>query len=168
MEINNLQDWLIHTMQDSYSAEKMVLEALPKMEEAASHDDLKQAFKTHRAQTEEHIERLTQALDRFGKNPDDRVKCKGMEGLIEEGKDLLSKKDQIASDVFDAALIEAAQKVEHYEIAAYGSAATYADMLGEDEVARLLKETLSEEENTDEKLTMLAEGGINRAARSGK
>lgn len=166
MEIKDLKGWLVHGLQDLYSAENQVLEALPKMADAASNDELKKAFKEHKKQTQEHVSRLEKALDALGKKPDTSVKCKGMEGLIKEGEELLKKKDKIAQEVLDVALIEAAQKVEHYEIGSYGSAVTYAELLGEEEVAQILEDTLGEEESTDAHLTQLAKDGINKKAMS--
>src|SRR5690554_339168 len=166
MEVHDLRGWLVHSMQDLYSAENMLLEALPKMANAATYGDLKKAFNMHRDQTEKQVERLEEALSALDEKPDKSVKCKGMEGLIKEGEELLKNKGKIPGDVMDAALIEAAQKVEHYEIAGYGSAATYAEMLEEKDVAKKLKQNLGEEQRTDEKLTKLAEGRINKAAMS--
>lgn len=167
MEVHDLRGWLVHSMQDLYSAENMLLEALPKMANAATYGDLKKAFNMHRDQTEKQVERLEEALSALGEKPDKSVKCKGMEGLIKEGEELLKNKGKIPGDVMDAALIEAAQKVEHYEIATYGTIQTYADMLGEREQSRLLQTTLDEESQTNEQLTKLAMT-INRQAQEGR
>jgi ferritin-like metal-binding protein YciE len=167
VEIKDLRGWLVHNLQDLYSAENMVLAALPQMEQAASDQQLKQAFKMHREQTQQQVQRLEEAFEKLGEQPDTSVTCKGMEGLVKEGEEVLKKKAEIPAEVLDAALIESAQKVEHYEIAAYGSAAAYANSLQERRVANLMKETLDEERETDKKLTKLAEDGINRQAKSG-
>lgn len=159
--MQTLKDVLEHQIKDLYSAESQLVKALPKMAEAATSADLRRAFEQHLRQTEQHVQRLKQAADQLGVKPTGE-KCKGMEGLIREGEDLIEKHQK--SEALDAALIAAAQRIEHYEIAGYGSAAQFAETLGEAEVKRLLGDTLEEEEATDEKLTMLAESDINEQA----
>lgn len=153
MKLNNLNDLLEHELQDLYSAESQIIKALPKMAKAASSDALKDGFETHLEESEAQKERLEQAAEKLGIKLGG-VMCKGMEGLLKEGEELLSEKP---SPIVDQALIAAAQRVEHYEIAAYGCAITFAKLLGEDEVVDLLRETINEEEMTDEKLTEIAE-----------
>ena len=162
--LKSLDDLLIHELQDIYHAEGQILKALPKMAKAATNPDLKAAFEEHRAQTEGQVRRLERVFKLLG-HPAKGKKCDGMAGLIEEGKKILEEDADPA--VKDAALIMAAQKVEHYEIAAYGCLCTYAEMLGYDEAHELLGETLDEEETTDERLTALAESVINVDAEEG-
>lgn len=162
MALNNLEDLLVEQLGDIYNAEHQILDALPKMEQGASSTDLKSAFHEHQAQTQRQAQRLEQVFDRLGTKPQEKL-CKGMRGLIEEGDEILAQDAQ--PDVRDAALIGAAQKVEHYEISAYGTARTFAETIGNDDVADMLQETLDEEAATDEKLTRLAEGHINPSAR---
>lgn len=147
-----------HELKDLYSAEQQLLTALPKMSKKASHDALRQGFEAHRRQTEEHIERLDKIFASMSKSPGGE-KCKGMEGLIEEGEKATQEFSD--SDVLDAALIAAAQRVEHYEMAGYGCARTYANQLGLADHAALLQLTLDEEGQTDKKLTKLAEEVVN-------
>ncbi|HEX5175558.1 MAG TPA: ferritin-like domain-containing protein [Chthoniobacteraceae bacterium] len=158
MKLKTLRDLYVHELKDIYSAEKQITKALPKMAKAASHEELTEGFEEHLAQTEQHIERLETILEGLGESTR-AEKCKGMEGLLEEGKKMME--EDAAPEVLDAALIAAAQRVEHYEIAAYGTVRTYAEMLGEDEAVQLLQQTLDEEIETDEKLTELAESAIN-------
>lgn len=163
MELKTLEDLLKDQLKDLYSAENQLVKALPKMAKNASSDELRGGFEEHLEQTRGQVERL----ERIGELLDAPLrgkKCAAMEGLIEEGKELLAEDAEPA--VLDAGLIAAAQKVEHYEIAAYGSARTWAEELGLDEVAQLLQETLDEEKETDEKLTELARAGINREAQT--
>jgi ferritin-like metal-binding protein YciE len=152
--MSDLRETFIEELKDLYDAEKQLTKALPKMSKAAEHEDLKEAFDTHLEETEGHIERLERVFEMFDEQPKGK-KCKAMEGLIAEGKELIEEEEG------DAALICAAQKVEHYEIASYGSLISWARLLGEDEAADTLEETLNEEEQTDEKLTDLAESVIN-------
>jgi ferritin-like metal-binding protein YciE len=161
MSLNSMQDLLISELRDLYSAEKQLIQALPKMAKNASDAALKEAFTSHLEETRGHAERLEQACAELGVKPVGK-KCKGMEGLIEEGNEILTEEAEDA--VRDAALITAAQRVEHYEIAAYGGAITFARLLGEDGVADLLEATLEEEEAADEKLTSIAEDSVNAAA----
>jgi len=161
MKLETLNDLFVDHLQDLYSAESQIVKALPKMERAAQSPELKQAFRTHLEETAGQIKRLEQIAKSLKVEPKGK-KCKGMEGLIEEGQELIEEKPD--PEVLDAGLIAAAQKIEHYEIAGYGTARTYAQLLGHTQVMDLLKETLEEESATDEKLTALAEGGINIAA----
>jgi ferritin-like metal-binding protein YciE len=157
-KLSSLDDLLVHELQDIYNAENQILKALPKMIKAASHPELQAAFEEHLEQTEGQVERLEQAFKLLGQ-PVKSKKCEGMTGLIAEGKKVME--EDAAPSVMDAALIAAAQKVEHYEIASYGCVCTYAEMLGYDQVHDLLGQNLEEEETTDEKLTALAESVIN-------
>jgi ferritin-like metal-binding protein YciE len=161
----HLQDLYVEELRDLYNAEKQLLKALPKMAERASNQELQTAFQMHTDQTERQVERLERIFDDLGTKPTGKH-CKGMEGLIEEGTELLEKKNA-NPDALDAGLIAAAQKVEHYEIAGYGTVRTLAQQLGFSEHARLLQETLDEEGETDKKLTRLAESRINPAAQQG-
>jgi ferritin-like metal-binding protein YciE len=160
-KLASLDDLLVHELQDIYHAEGQILKALPKMTKAANHPDLKDAFEEHRLQTEGQIRRLEQAFKLLGV-PAKGKKCEGMAGLLEEGQKLMA--EDAEPPVMDAALIGAAQKVEHYEIASYGCVCTYAEMLGYDQVHDLLGQNLDEEETTDQKLTALAESVINQEA----
>jgi len=154
MELASLQELFINELKDLYSAENQIIKALPKMVKAASSEELRSAFEEHLQQTKVHVERLEQVLANLDTNPKGK-KCKGMEGLIEEGKELLE--EDASPEVLDAGLISAAQKVEHYEMAGYGCVRTYARLLGDEEAAELLQQTLDEEGETDKKLTQLAE-----------
>jgi ferritin-like metal-binding protein YciE len=157
-DTNPLEELLVDELKDIYSAESQIVRALPKMAKAASSPDLKRAFERHLEETRRQVERL----DQIGNTLDVKLtgkKCKGMEGLIEEGKDLMA--EDFDENAIDAGLIGAAQKVEHYEIAAYGTARTHATLLGYNKIARLLQQTLNEEGATDKKLTQLAESIIN-------
>ena len=158
MELDTLRDLYIDELKDLYSAENQILKALPRMIKAASNPELKQAFETHLRQTEGQVQRLDQIFQELGASPRGK-KCVGMEGLIEEAKELLSEKPD--PDVLDAGLISKAQHVEHYEMAGYGTVRTYARLLGEERQAQLLQQTLDEEGETDKLLTQLAEQGIN-------
>jgi ferritin-like metal-binding protein YciE len=161
MSLNSLESLFIEELRDIYNAEKQILRALPKMAKAAESAELSQAFTKHLKETQGHVQRLEKILREL----DQAVRgkqCKGMMGLLEEGKEKLEEDGEAA--VLDAALIASAQKVEHYEIAAYGCLRTYAQLLGYDQVAKLLEQTLAEEEAADKKLTQLGEGGINEAA----
>jgi ferritin-like metal-binding protein YciE len=153
MAIHNLEDALLEELRDTLSAEKQITRALKQMAKNASNEQLKEAFEEHLSQTEVQIERLEKAFELMDKKPRSKH-CDGMEGLIAEGKKILE--EDAEPEVLDAMMIAAAQKVEHYEIATYGTLCTWAEMLGLDEVAGLLKETLAEEKETDEKLNQLA------------
>ncbi len=161
MPLKTLDDLLLHEMRDLLNAEKQLTKALPKMAKAATSEALRQGFEDHLVQTEEHIVRLEQGFEKLGK-PARGTKCAAMEGLIEEGSKLIEEEADPA--VKDAGLIAAAQRVEHYEIAGYGSARTFAQRLGHAEVAELLQQTLDEEKETDIRLTELAEAEINAQA----
>lgn len=163
--MDDLRDLLIHELEDLYDAEHRITKALPKMRKAAGSRELKDAFDAHLQETEGQIERLEQCFDLLGEEAN-RKKCHGIAGLIEEGKEEMEEDANQA--VLDAALIGAAQKVEHYEIASYGTARTHAQLLGNDEVAALLEETLQEEKAADEKLTAIAEAAVNEAAADGE
>jgi ferritin-like metal-binding protein YciE len=159
-----LHELLIDELKDLYSAETQLTKALPKMAEAANDEGLKAGFEEHLDQTREHVARLDRVMELLGSSPKGKV-CKAMKGLVAEGEE---KIDEDASPaVRDAALICAAQKVEHYEIAGYGTVRTFAELLGEDEVVSLLQETLDEEAETDRKLTQLA-SSLNLKAESGE
>ena len=161
MALDSLQDLFLDELKDVLNAEKQLVQALPRMAKAAQSPKLQQAFTKHLRETEGHVERLERIFQSLGETARGK-KCKGMEGLIEEGKEILEEEGQ--PEVIDAALISAAQRVEHYEIAAYGCLRTYAQLLGNTEADRLLQQTLAEEEATDKALTALGEGGINQAA----
>jgi ferritin-like metal-binding protein YciE len=153
MSLTNLDDVFLEVLKDTLDAEKQILKALPKMVKGADSEELKAAFEEHRAVTEQQVERLASVFETLGKAARGKH-CPGMEGLLEEGAELI--KEEEAGPALDAALIVAAQKVEHYEIAAYGSLVNYAKMLGNQEAAALLSETLKEEKDTDTTLTKLA------------
>jgi ferritin-like metal-binding protein YciE len=161
VELDTLRDLFVKELSDIYSAEKQLLKALPKMAEAASFAELRQAFELHLEQTENQVDRLDRVFKAIGEKPT-RHKCKGMAGLIQESNELLKEPGEPAA--LDAGMIAAAQRVEHYEIAAYGTARTYAETLGEQDAARLLQETLNEESETNEKLTQIATSTVNPAA----
>jgi len=150
-----LNELLEEGLKDIYSAEKQLVEALPQMAEAADSEDLQEAINTHLEQTKKHVSRLEKIFDRLNIEREGEEKCVAMEGLIEEGKKILSEFDR--SPVRDSALIIGAQKIEHYEIAAYGSLRELADVLREDKIVDILQRTLDEEEETDQMLTEIAQ-----------
>jgi ferritin-like metal-binding protein YciE len=154
MQQSELKELYIDELKDIYSAETQLVKALPKMAKAASSDELRSGFEEHLEQTKGHVARLEQIFKALGEKPTGK-KCKGMEGLIEEGSEAAG--EDYEGDVKDQALIGAAQRVEHYEIAAYGTVRAMAEKLGEDQAVELLGETLEEEKETDEKLTELAD-----------
>ena len=156
-----LNDLFHDTLKDIYYAEKKVLSALPKMAKAAQNPDLKAAFEKHHGETEEQVARLDQVFASIDAKPQGK-KCAAIEGILDEGKEIMD--EYKGSPALDAGLISAAQAVEHYEITRYGTLATWADELGNTEGAKLLKETLAEEEDTDEALSELAEFVVNQAA----
>jgi ferritin-like metal-binding protein YciE len=160
-KLETLKDLLVEELRDLYSAENQIIKALPKMRKAASSDQLKAAFEEHLEQTRGHVARLEQIFQTMGEKPTGKT-CKAMEGLVEEGSEMIAEKAQPA--VKDAGLIAAAQRVEHYEMAGYGTARTFAEHLRMSDAARLLQETLDEEEATDHKLTTLAETNNNLQA----
>ena len=160
-ETNPLNELLQEELRDLYSAETQIVKALPKMAKAASSPELRRAFERHLEETKRQVERL----DQIGEELEVKMtgkKCKGMEGLLAEGRELME--EDFEEDALDAGLIGAAQKVEHYEIAAYGTARTHAEMLGYRRIAKLLQQTLNEEGATDKKLTQLAESVVNYEA----
>lgn len=160
-ETNPLEELLVDELKDIYSAENQIIKALPKMAKAATHPELKRAFERHLEETRRQVERLEQ----IGQDLEIKLtgkKCHGMEGLIEEGKEIME--EDLDENAIDAGLIGAAQKVEHYEIAAYGTARTHATVLGFTKAARLLQQTLNEEAAADKKLTQLADSVINAEA----
>ena len=156
-----VQDLFVHELSDVYSAEKQITKALPRLARASTNPLLAEAFEAHLEETRGQIERIDQLVEVSGLKLK-RMKCAAMEGLVEESKELLEEIEK--GEVLDAALIGAAQKVEHYEIASYGTLIAMAKQLGLDEAAKLLKETLAEEKGADEKLTAIAEQGGNQAA----
>jgi ferritin-like metal-binding protein YciE len=153
MADQGLKELYIDELKDLYNAENQLVKALPKMAKAASSDKLRQGFEEHLEQTKNHVQRLEKIFQTLGESPKGK-KCKGMEGLIEEGSEVME--EDYEGSVMDAALIGAAQRVEHYEIAGYGTVRTMAETLGESDHVSLLEETLQEEKETDEKLTELA------------
>ena len=163
MPNEGLKELYVDELKDLYNAENQLVKALPKMAKAASSDELRQGFEEHLEQTREHVQRLEKIFELLDENPKGK-KCMGMEGLIKEGSEVMD--EDFEGAVMDAALIGAAQRVEHYEIAAYGTAAEFAKVLGESEHASLLEQTLDEEKETDEKLTELAKE-INSQANEG-
>jgi ferritin-like metal-binding protein YciE len=165
MEIDSLRTLFVKELSDIYSAEKQLLKALPKMAKAATFPQLETAFTKHLEETKGHVDRLERVFKMCGEKPK-RIKCKGMAGLIEEGEEVVKEANGNGgeSSAIDAGLIAAAQRVEHYEIAAYGTVRTYAETLGERGAAKLLQQTLDEEGATDKKLTDLATKAVNPAA----
>jgi ferritin-like metal-binding protein YciE len=164
MKMKTMHDLFVHELRDLHSAEKQLTKALPKMAKAATSEDLRQAFESHLEETEGHLERLEEILEQL-ELPTRGPKCKAMEGLIEEGKEILE--EDIEGQVRDAALIAAAQRVEHYEIAGYGCARTFAQQLGHDRIAEKLQQTLDEEKAADEKLNEIALQHVNEEAAVG-
>ncbi len=162
MKIENLHDLYVHSLKDLYSAEKQLVKALPKMAKNATDKKLKKGFEDHLEETKRQVGRLEEIFEGLEKKPGG-MKCKGMEGLISEAEELLKDKPESAA-VLDAGLIAAAQKVEHYEIATYGTAVEWARVMGHDKHVRLLQKTLDEEYKTNEKLTKVAESAVNPAA----
>jgi ferritin-like metal-binding protein YciE len=163
MELDSLHELYVEELKDLYSAENQILKALPKMIKAATHRSLKRAFTTHERQTRQHVKRLERIFKQLDESPRGK-KCVGMEGLLQEGSDLI--KERPDPDVLDAGLISAAQHVEHYEMAGYGTVRTYANLLGHEDQAQLLQQTLDEEKETDALLTELADSSINVEAES--
>ena len=153
MPNEGLKELYIDELKDLYNAENQLLKALPKMAKAASSEELRQGFEEHLEQTRGHVERLEEIFKSLDENPKGK-KCMGMEGLVKEGSEMME--EDFEGALMDAALIGAAQRVEHYEIAAYGTVSEFARILGEDEHVSILEETLQEEKDTDEKLTGLA------------
>lgn len=158
-KIISLEDLLLHELKDIYHAEQQLVKALPKVAEKASSPELKNALEEHLHETEGHVDRLEKLFDLL-EQPAKSVKCKAMQGILDEGEEWL--KEKADPETLDAGIILSAQKVEHYEICAYGSMASWAEMLGRQDVKTLLGQTLSEEERADKKLTDLAKSGINQ------
>ena len=156
-----LEDLFLNTLKDIYYAEKQILRALPKMAKAAESEELRQAFQTHRDETEGQIERLEQVFEALGKRAQGKT-CEAIQGIIEEGKEIME--DFAESDALDAGLIAAGQAVEHYEISRYGTLRTWAQELGMQDAAGLLEQTLEEEKKTDKLLSELAEARVNQKA----
>jgi ferritin-like metal-binding protein YciE len=161
MELSTLKDLYIHELKDLFSAERQIIKALPKMAKAATSKELAAGFQEHLEQTKGHAQRLEEILtshQQTVRGP----KCKGMEGIVAEGAEMIE--EEANDEIKDAGLIAAAQRVEHYEMAGYGTARTYAELLGDQEGSKLLQLTLEEEKQTDEKLSKLAKSSINVAA----
>src|SRR3989454_3461953 len=163
--LDSLSDLLQDEIKDIYDAEKQLTKALPKLAKKATAPELTEAFEEHLQQTEEHIARLEQVFDQMGM-PVRGKKCEGMQHLIAEGNDMIGEAEDDATR--DAVMIASAQKVEHYEIASYGTLRTWANLLGKPEVAALMEETLEEEKETDQNLTTIAESFVNEAAAKGE
>jgi len=159
--VSSLREHLVEELNDLVNAEQQLIEALPQMAERAANRQLRSALKSHLAETRQHEQRATQALKQLGEKPSGKT-CEAMQGLLEEGQELMDSAD--AGSLRDAMMITAAQKVEHYEIASYGTVRTYASLLGEKGIARLLEQTLKQEKAADRKLTTIAEGAINKQA----
>lgn len=162
MKFGSLEDLYVDQLKDIHNAEKQLIRALPKMAKAAKSPQVQQAFEQHLEVTKRQLDRVEQIFDKMSMSPG-RKKCAGMEGLLKEGEELMME-DGVADEVLDAGLIAAAQKVEHYEISAYGTLRAYANQLGHRDAVGLLDQTLKEESQTDETLTKLAESGINQMA----
>lgn len=162
-KMTTLEDLYIDMLKDLYSAEKQLVKALPKMAKNSQNAQLQKAFQEHLKQTEGHVERIERIFTELGGSPRGK-KCMGMEGLVEEGNELLQ--EDAEPDVLDAGLIAAAQKVEHYEIASYGTVRTWAERLGYNNAAKLLQQTLDEEGAANKKLTEIAETFVNMEAES--
>ena len=163
MKLDNLKKLYIEELRDLYSAENQLLKALPKMAKGAASTELKQAFENHLEETEGHVERLEEIFEDLDESPKGKT-CQAMKGLVEEGSEILEEEGE--ESVLDAGIIAAAQKVEHYEIASYGTVRTFAELLGEKEAVKLLQQTLDEEGAADEKLNELAEDIVNPEALS--
>jgi ferritin-like metal-binding protein YciE len=163
MKLASLEDLFVSELQDLYSAESQIIKALPKVVKTATSSELQECLEKHLDETREQVKRLDQIFEKMGRSSKGK-KCKGMEGLLEEGKELMN--EDAEKKVLDAGLIAAAQRVEHYEIAAYGSARTFAETLGHDEVVTLLEQTLEEEKQADRKLSEVATTVVNERAES--
>lgn len=161
MKIENMDDLFLEQIADLYDAEQRLVKALPKMSEATTSPVLRQAFDSHLKETKGHVQRLEQVFQTLGKQPKGQT-CDAMKGLIEEGEDMIG--DTELSPLRDAGLIAAANRVEHYEIAAYGSVRAFAKELGLNDAANLLEATLNEEKSADEKLTSIAKSSVNQEA----
>ena len=165
MELSNLRDLFVHELKDVHSAERQITAALPKMIKGADNPQLAKALEEHLRVTEGHVDRLDRILGALGETRGNK-KCHGMEGLLEEGGELLKEKGE--PEVLDAGIIAAAQKVEHYEIATYGTLVTWAERLGESEAQGLLEQTLGEEKEADRLLSQIAESAVNTEAMAGR
>jgi ferritin-like metal-binding protein YciE len=163
MKLDSLHTLFVDQLRDVYNAENQLLKSLPKMAKKASSDELRQAFEDHLETTKEHVERLEQVFKDLDEKPKGKT-CQGMKGLVEEGSEMLDEQGE--ESVLDAGIIAAAQKIEHYEIATYGTLRTWANLLGQDDAAELLQQTLDEEGDTDERLNELAEEIVNPEALS--
>lgn len=161
MKVNSLKELYVEELKDTYDAEKQIVKALPKMVKAASTPELQKAFEAHLEQTKGHVQRLEQIFQGLGEEPKAK-KCDGMRGILEEGEEVVSEGSE--GPVRDAGLIAGAQRVEHYEMAVYGSLKTWAEQLNDDQAAQLLEETLNEEKKADQKLTQIAESSVNTEA----
>ena len=161
MSLDSMHDLLLEELRDLYNAEQQLVKTLPTIAEKVCTPSLRKAFEDHYRETEGHVVRLEQVFTSLGEKPTGK-KCKGMEGLLDEGEDMLSEDG--ADTVRDAGIISAAQRVEHYEIAGYGSAIAFAQLLGHQDIVRLLEETLEEEQAADEKLSAIAEEEVNQHA----
>lgn len=164
MAAQNLREALVEEIRDLYNAEKQLTKALPKLAKAATSEELRDAFESHLEETQGHVTRLERVFELLDEKPRGKH-CAGMAGIIEEGSDTMQ--EDMEDSVMDACLIAGAQRAEHYEITAYGSVIAWAEALGLSEVSEVLNETLAEEKAADEKLTALAESGINEAATAG-
>ncbi len=162
MSVGTMDELFVDELKDLYSAEKQITRALPKLVKAATSDELREAFQSHLEETNGHVTRLEKAFEILGKSPKGKT-CVGMKGVLEEGSEVLEDTDK--GEVRDAGLISAAQRVEHYEMAGYGSARDFAKLLGQDEIAELLEETLEEEKAADKKLTSISKQ-VNAEAKS--
>ncbi|QCR21402.1 ferritin-like domain-containing protein [Pontibacter sp. SGAir0037] len=160
-KLKNLEELFHHELKDLYSAEKQLIEALPKMAKKAADPKLREAFESHLEETKVQKERLEQVCEKLGISPG-RMKCKAMEGLIAEGEEMID--ENASPETKDAGLIACAQRIEHYEISGYGTAAQFAESLGHSDAHKLLSETLKEEKDTDSKLNKLAKASINKKA----
>jgi len=165
MKLESLETLYVEELRDIYNAESQLVKALPKMAKTAASPELKQAFEDHLEQTKEHVTRLEEIFEKLDKKPSGKT-CHAMKGLIEEGSEIIDQEGE--EHVIDAGLIAAAQKVEHYEMASYGTVRTWAEILGEEDAAELLQQTLDEEGETDKRLTELAEEIVNVEAAAGK
>jgi ferritin-like metal-binding protein YciE len=165
MKENQLRELYLEQLRDLYSAETQLVKSLPKMAEAATSEELRTSFQRHLSETQEHVRRLETIFENLSQKPTGE-KCKGMEGLIKEGSEVIAN-DEFEGELKDAALIAAAQRVEHYEIAGYGTVRTFANLLEDDEALDLLEQTLDEEKETDQKLTEIAES-VNVEAQGGQ
>ena len=165
MKEGKFEELFQEELSDIYDAERQIIQALPKMAEAASSEELAEAFREHLEVTKQQVKRLDKVFQKLGQKPGKKT-CEGMQGLLREGEKMIGEMEK--SPVLDAGLISAAQKVEHYEISAYGTVRSMAEMLGQEEAAELLEETLEEEKETDEALTEIAESIMSEAGGEGE